>query len=465
MIANIIVGAMVLAPGNCLAQQLSWPPVIKEVMLDNGCRVLFQTNSSTCTVAISALVKVPASRETLLTAGVRQLLALILATPDPGAGQIGPCPPSLRLAASATRDGVVLQVECLPQDLTYALSLIRHQLFDVEISQQDFEIARSQLSRTIQANRRLPLPVAFNTIVQELYPQQPGSWPITGTLASMSALTVKQTRQFYRDYFRPNVTVIGISGKITVAALRAETKKLFGELLPGPEHGGERFTPHPRIGESIRLMMRGLDKSAVMIAGRAPVIGDPQYPAAVVLSALLGSGMSSRLFQALRAEQSLAYTVQAALTPSTVCSYSHVLATCQQSSIEAVRAEIMHQLTDIATDPPTQPEIERAKRFAVNSFLLSQQRNRDVAYYLVLFSSDDPAKGLRIYREFPQLIAEVTGDQVRNCCAQIFRQPATVIIEAVSEPQTTSSRAAQVKPLHCCWQPIYQYSWAVDRGD
>jgi len=184
-------------------------------------------------VAISALVKVPASRETLLTAGVRQLLALILATPDPGAGQIGPCPPSLRLAASATRDGVVLQVECLPQDLTYALSLIRHQLFEAQISQQDFERARRQLSRTIQANRRLPLPVAFNTIVQELYPQQPGSWPITGTLASMSALTVKQTRQFYRDYFRPNVTVIGISGKITVAALRAETKKLFGELLPG----------------------------------------------------------------------------------------------------------------------------------------------------------------------------------------------------------------------------------------
>jgi len=213
-------------------------------------------------------------------------------------------------------------------------------------------------------------------------------------------------------------------------------------LLPGPEYRGERFTPHPKIGEPRRLMMRGLDKSAIVTAGRAPVIGDPEYPAAVVLSALLGSGMGSRLFQALRAEQSLAYTVQAALTPSTVCSYSHVLATCQRSNIEAVRAGIMHQLADIANNSPTQPEMERAKRFAINSFLLSQQRNRDVAYYLGIFSSGDPAKGLHTYRDFPRLIAEVTGDQVRNCCAQIFREPATVIIEAVSEPQATGGRAA-----------------------
>ncbi len=448
VVANLVVAVMVLAPGNCHAQQLSWLPVIEETVLDNGCRVLFQANNSASTVAISALVKVRASRETLLTAGTRQLLALIAAAPDPGPEQIGHCPPSLRLAASANRDGVVLRVECLPQDLPYALALIRHQLFEAQISQQDFERARRQLSRTIQANRRLPLPVALNTMVKELYPQQPGSWPITGTLASMSVLTVEQTRQFYHDHFRPNVTVISISGNITVAALKAETEKFFGELLPGPERPGERFTPHPRIGEPCWLTMRGLDKSAVVIAGRAPVIGEPQYPAAVVLSALLGSGMSSRLFQALRAEQSLAYTVQAALTPSVVCSYSHVLATCKRANIEAVRAGIMHQLADIANNSPTQPELERAKRFAINSFLLSQQRNRDVAYYLGVFSSNDPAKGLHTYRDFPQLIAEVTGDQVRKCCAQVFREPAMVIIEAVSEPPATGSGAAQAESLH-----------------
>jgi len=438
----------VLVPGNCHAQQLAWPPVIEEIVLDNGCRVLFQVNSSASTVAISALVKVRASRETLLTAGIRQLLALIAASPDPGPKQIGPCPPSLRLAASANRDGVVLRVECLPQDLTYALALIRHQLFEAQISQQDFQRARRQLSRTIQANRRLPLPVAFDTMVKELYPQQPGSWPITGTLASMSVLTVEQARQFYHDHFRPNVTVISISGNITVAALKAETEKFFGELLPGPERPGERFTPHPKIGAPRWLMMKGLDKSAVVMAGRAPVIGDPQYPAAVVLSALLGSGMSSRLFQALRAKKSLAYTVQAALTPSAVCSYTHVLATCKRSNIEVVCAKILHQLADIANNSPTQPELERAKRFAINSFLLSQQRNRDVAYYLGVFSSGDPAKDLHTYRNFPRLIAEVTGDEVRNCCAQIFREPATVIIEAASEPQATGSGTAQAESLH-----------------
>jgi len=267
---------------------------------------------------------------------------------------------------------------------------------------------------------------------------------VTGSLASMSVISVERVRQFYSDHFRPNVTVISISGNVTVAALKAETEELFGELLPGPEYRGERFTPHPKIGEPRRLMMRGLDKSAVVVAGRAPVIGEPEYPAAVVLSALLGSGMGSRLFQALRAEQSLAYTVQAALTPSTVCSYSHVLATCSRSNIEAVRTEITRQLADIANNSPTEPELDRAKRFAINSFLLSQQRNRDVAHYLGVFSSSGPAKGLHTYRAFSQLITEVSGAQVRNCCAQIFSKPATVIIEAISESQSAVSGEACV---------------------
>ncbi len=436
---NLLVGVMLLAPGECRAQQLSRSPVIEEVVLYNGCRVLFQPNNSASTVAISAVVRVRASQETRLTAGIRQLLGLILAAPDPWPKQIGPCPPSLRLAASVNRDGVALRVECLPQDLTYALSLIRHQLFEAQIRRESFERARHQLSRTIQTNRQLPLPVAFHTVVKELYPLQAGSWPVTGSLASMSAISVEQTRQFYRDHFRPNVTVISISGNAKLATFKAKTEKLFGELLPGTKYRAGRFTPHREINAPRRLMMRGLDKSVVVTAGRAPAIGDPEYPAAVVLSVLLGSGMGSRLYQALRAEQSLAYTVEAALTPSVVCSYSYIIATCSRSDIDAVRTEIARQLVDIANNSPAEPELERAKRFAINSFLLSQQRNRNVAHYLGVFSSSDPAKGLHTYRHFSQLIAEVTGDQVRNCCAQIFRKPATVIIEAVSEPQSVAN--------------------------
>jgi len=443
---TLVVGMMLLLAGDCLAQQLSRYPAIEEVVLDNGCRVLFQPNNSAPTVAISALVGVQASQETRLTAGIRQLLALIMAAPDPWPKQIGPCPPSLRLEASANRDGVSLRVECLPQDLAYALSLIRHQLFEAQISQESFERARRQLERTIQSNRHLPLPIAFDTVVKELYPRQAGSWPVTGSLASMSVIDVEQARQFYRDHFQPNVTVISISGDAKLAALKAETEKLFEEILPGPRYQGERFTPPPKLSGLRRLMMRGLDKSVVVTAGRAPAIGDPQYPAAVVLSALIGSGMGSRLYQTLRAEQSLAYTVEAALTPSVVCGYSYIIATCSRSNIDPVRTEIARQLVDIASNSPTQPELERAKRFVINSFLLSQQRNRDVAHYLGVFSSGSPAKDLRTYRDFSQLIAEVSGAQVKNCCAQIFSEPATVIIEAISESQPTVSGEACVGP-------------------
>jgi len=454
-VINLAVGVVLLAADG-FAQPLVEGPLIEQIVLDNGCRVLFQPNNSASTVAISALVGVHASQETRLTAGIRQLLALIAAAPDPWPKQIGHCPSSLRLAGSANRDGVMLRVECLPQDLTYALALIRHQLFEMQITQGSFESARRQSSRAIQVSRQLPLPLALDSVIKELYPRQIGSWPVSGSLASMSALSVERVQQFYHDYFRPNVTVISVSGDITIPTLKAKIERLFGELLPGPKRHRERFTPYPEITEPRCLTMRELDKSVVVMAGRAPAISDPGYPAAVVLSALLGSGMGSRLFETLRAEQSLAYTVEAALTPSALCSYSYVLATCSASNVEAVHTEIARQLADLADNLPTQSELERAKRFAINSFLLSQQRNRDIAYYLAVFTSDNPKQGLDTYRHFSQLIGKVTGDEVSNCCGQIFRKPATIIIEGTSDSKPAGSRAAYAQPTILHQQPAYQ---------
>ena len=67
VVVNLVVGVVLLAPGDCHAQQLPRSPAIEEVVIDNGCRVLFQLNNSAPTVAISALVKVRASQETRLT--------------------------------------------------------------------------------------------------------------------------------------------------------------------------------------------------------------------------------------------------------------------------------------------------------------------------------------------------------------------------------------------------------------
>jgi len=403
-----------------------------------------------------------------LYAGTRNLLALIASAPQPWPENIRPCQTSLRLYSSVTRDYLALLVQCLPADLDCALALIRHRLFEAEIDRKSFETARRQLRSTIRTNRGLPVPLALNTAVEELYPRRAGAWPVTGSIASMSAITLSNIREFYHKNFRPNATVISISGNVTLTKVRARSQEYFADLLPGPEYGPESFFPLPALDRPRRLVMSGLDKSVVVVTGRAPSIRDSGYPVVVVLSALLGSGMGSRLFQTLRADQSLAYTVEAALTPSNVCSHSWILATCSRSKIDMVCAEIKGQLDDIARHKPSDAELERAKRFVINSFLLNQQRNRDLSHYIGVFGSCGGMDGIYTYQQFPQLITEVTGDQVREACAEIFHRPATVIIEAGRQPTVKSSWLPQPGHLgtYRYAQPSWhEYSSPVARGD
>ena len=402
----------------------------EQFVLDNGCRVLFQSEAHSATVAISALVELRASQESPLRAGIRNLLALRAATPEPDDEHTGAWPPGIRVDSSTTRDYLALLVQCLPQDFPAALALIRWRLFAPELSAPQFEAARRKALGHIEATRGLPTALALSKLVEELYPGQRGAWPVTGSLASLLALDLEQVRQFHRDNFRANALVLSISGDLTAAEVAAQARICFGDLLPGPARlDEEAFSPHPTAGEPQWLTMSGVDTSVVAVGGRAPHLGAEDYPAGAVLVALLGSGMGSRLFQALRAQRSLAYTVQAALTPSVVCGHAYVLATCSQANLEAVRAEIDSQIESVLAGGVTEDEVARARKFVVNSFVLGNQRNRDIAHYLGVFYGSGGASGVQTHQQFAQLIADVSAEQVQKSCAQIFGRRIVVVVE------------------------------------
>ncbi len=408
--------------------------------MDNGLCALFQPNAHTPTVAVSASIAVPASRESRLTAGIRHLLATMLGCPRQMSDAASEPPTALQIDSAATRDHVELLVQCLPHDFPSVLRLVRQQLFELQLSPDRFEAARRETLTAIQATRRRPVALARSTIVEELYPRQPGSWPVHGSIASMSAITLGQVRRLYQDSFWPNAVVLSVSGDLPATEVTAQVQSCFGDLLPGKmAHIPEQFSPHAALEEPRRLIMHGVDNSVVVVAGRAPTLADPDYPAAAVLSTLLGSGMGSRLFLALRAEQNLAYTIQAALTPSRACSYAYVLVTCSQVDVDAAQAEIWRQLRSIIRDGVSDAELERAKRFVTNRFVLSKQRNPDIAHYLAMFYGTAGAEGLETYQQFPTRVAKVSAEQAQQMCANIFTRPATVIVEGNKQPAAEHS--------------------------
>ena len=135
--------------------------------------------------------------------------------------------------------------------------------------------------------------------------------PILGTVDTVDAFDSDGLRAFFRRRFRPEEIVVAAAGGLDHDALRAHVER---HLVPPDGEPLEPSGPPPGYVPTVRHDPRGdLQQVYLALGTRTVAWEDPQrYPLAV-LSTLLGGGMSSRLFQSVREEAGLAYSVYSAL--------------------------------------------------------------------------------------------------------------------------------------------------------
>ncbi len=345
--------------------------------------------------------------------------------------------PAMRLEGFTTRDYVELVVQCVPGDLAVGLRELRQRLFEAEFTAAQLEVGIRRMRRSLACGDQTPVGFVIDTLVSRLYYGQPGWWPTSGTFAATGAIGLNEARQFYQSHFFPNATTIAVAGPLDWQMVQSTVTDVFETVLPGPvDSQSLRFVPQADWDEPWRGLMAGIDTSVVAVGGRAPSINSEDYPAAAVLTTLLGSGMGSRLYQVLREKRALAYTTEAGLTPSNVCGYVYLLATCSPSDTDSVQQLIGAQLSDIAQQGPQPAELQRAKRYVQGSFALNQQSSHDVAHYLGMFVVCGGGEGVPTYQRFTQLIDAVSSEDIQRVCQQIFQSPAVVVLQATGPVDT-----------------------------
>ncbi len=428
---------MVVGSDYAPCSEQGYPPV-HPATLDNGVEVIFRECPGSATVACGAFVQVSTIRESTLTAGIRQVIQLMLVGPPPvvGGSPQTQQPVGINLEGATTRDYVEVIAQCLPEDLPAALALLRRRVFEAQFTPYQFQIARQRLRHSLAVRRQILTSLSLDTLVRRLYPAQPGSWPLTGSFAAAGAMRLEQVQQFYEQHFLPNATVIVVTGPLTREQVLTPVKEMFEMLLPGDVNcQPPLFSAQTNLPKNWRAAIRGSSNSIVVMGGRGPTLSDSGYPAAAVLAAVLGSGMGSRLYQSLRSEHTLAYSIDAGLTPSQACSYAYVLATCSAANLDAVQQLIDDQLQDICRHGPSAQQLGRAQRYLQGSFALNQQSSRDLAHYLGMFSVCGDTQGIMIHQRFPQLVAAVTRQDVQEACREIFAAPAVIILQGTGQHQ------------------------------
>src|SRR5262245_8136292 len=214
------------------------------------------------------------------------------------------------LDAFTSREQVCYYARSLAEHLPAVVDVLADIVCRSRMTPTDVSREQSVVREEILAYEDNPEEKVGDLLSEQVWGDHALGRPILGTTETVSALTSDVLRDYFRHRYRPEHLVVAAAGGLEHEALAALVDRHFappdGELLPLDE-GPPLFRPTVR-----HLERRDLQQLYISLATRAVSDLHPDRYPLLVLTTLLGGGMSSRLFQSVREEAGLAYSVFAA---------------------------------------------------------------------------------------------------------------------------------------------------------
>src|SRR6266702_6188694 len=182
--------------------------------------------------------------------------------------------------------------------------MIRRPLFETT----EIEKERSVILEELSATRDDPQEWANLLIDEVMWPGLPLGRDDAGFEETVAQIQREQMLSYLDEYYRPNSLVISIAGNIDHAQVLDMTESLFGDW-EAREHASWSKSLPPRDTPPVVLVTKETEQANICLGTLGTAHSSPDYYPLVLINAIIGDGMSSRLFQTIREEQGLAYDI------------------------------------------------------------------------------------------------------------------------------------------------------------
>ena len=285
----------------------------RRTVLPNGLTVLSERMPGVRSVAFGAWVRAASLHESREKMGVSHLLEHMVfkGTARRSAKQIALELEALggSLDAYTSREHTVYQARVLDEHLDIAADVIGDFVFSPLLRKKDLDLERKVVLEEIAMVDDTPDDLVYELHNEALWGAHPNGYSILGTRDSVSALGVDDLRALHARAYHPSQLIVAASGNVEHDALLGSLERT-GWTADRPGDASRLVVPAATPLAPLRKHVTRDGAQTHIVVGSATVPhGDPRRHALVLLSVLLGGGMSSRLFQRVREELGLAYAV------------------------------------------------------------------------------------------------------------------------------------------------------------
>jgi predicted Zn-dependent peptidase len=393
---------------------------LRRTVLSNGLIVLTERMEHLRSVAMGVWIKSGSRCEAAETNGISHFVEHMLfkGTRSRSAQHIAREMDSIggNLDAFTGKETICFNVKSLAEHVPIALDVLADLVLNPVFASNDIERERGVILEEIKIDEDNPDVLVHELFTQNFWRDHPLGKPILGTSATVGRLDQQKLFDYHGGRFLGGNMVFSAAGNLDHDRFVESVAQKFAPLLPG-NAVIEEVTPET----SARIVLRNkkaLEQVQICLGVPAPPITDDNRYATLILNTVLGGGMSSRLFQTIREERGMAYSIYSDLSPyrdtGTLCIYA---GTSAGKALEVVDL-ILDEFRKLKDAPLSSEELTRAKDQLKGNILMglesSNSRMANLARQEMYFQQFFTAE------EVIARVDQVEAAQVQAMAQQLF---------------------------------------------
>ena len=408
-------------------------PELRRTEYGSGLRVITEAMPATRSVALAIWVDVGSRDEHPSIAGASHFLEHLLfkGTRRRSARQIADAFDAVGgdLNAFSAKEYTCYYARVLDHDLPMAVEFMCDMVQDSVLATSDLEAERQVILEEIHMRDDDPGDLIHDLFAETLWKGHPLGRPVLGTRETIAGMSRDQVRRFYKRLYRPPHLVVAAAGNLRHRALcrLVEAGLDTGpRVKEGPARKVRTAGEAPPLTPSVAVRTRTTEQAHICLGTSAHSRRDAGRFAFGVVNAVLGGGMSSRLFQEIREKRGLAYTVYSYHSMFAETGLFSVYAGTTPGRAREVLSIVRDQIHDLMSGGLTDEELERAKGHLRGSMVLSLE---DTSGRMSRLGKSEISHGeILSVDEVLRRIDVVTREDAERAARDVFGRPMALAV-------------------------------------
>lgn len=386
----------------------------KIIQLDNGIRVVLREMADAPSVTIGYYILAGTVDEASYHKGISHMIEHMLfkGTLNRSALDIAKAIDHLggEINAYTSKECTGLYAKVLPEDIAIPIEIISDMLMNSTFDQEELEKEKLVVAEEIRSYEDTPEELNYDLISAVMYRETPLVYPILGYEDSINLITRDEILRYMADHYTSDRMVISIAGSFDqnkiINHLNQTIGKMNNKSMLLPRNAGE-FS----LQEGSSFQTKEFEQTHIDLAFWGPSANDPLYYAMHIVNNIIGGTMSSRLFQKIREELGLVYSIYSQLSSYERTGNMTISLSLSEKNIQKAVNAVILELKHLKIDGITREEFVSSKHHIKGSIILGTETSD--AYMSLM--AKDLLFGRRV-NQVEDIISAIDGTSYELAC-------------------------------------------------